>query len=515
MEPLLAVYAGYSLKGEVVPAGPKLAPFVQDALDEIEFVTGDTTTKWGAIRAGWGHPKPFHLNYVEIGNEDYFDKSQSYDDRFTQFYDAIKAKYPKIKLIASSAVGSRTPDLRDDHFYRSHRHMERDAGHYDDQDRSGPRVFVGEWATKEGKPTPNLRASLSDAVWLMGMERNSDLVVMSSYAPLLVNVNVGAYQWSTNLIGYDALSSFASPSYYVQQLFSGSRGQKVLPLRIDLSDAASTRPSDAMPTGTFGVGSLTTSVEYKDISVTAGDKTLFQWDPSTGAADWKMNKGAWSVADGVLRQSLEHGEFRAMTGDPTWGDYAISLKARKLGGENGMVVLFHYRDGEDFLRWSIGGLHNTAAVIERVVDGVSEEISDSTPLTLDTGTWHDLKIELRGRQIRCYFDGQLTNEATDKPVAPTPTLFALASRSQSEMTLQVVNTADHPRQMEIELMGSEHLWPWAATEILSGKPDDVNSLAAPMKVSPQRKDLLEVSPVFKDEFPAYSVTVIHLKLDPG
>ncbi len=516
MEPVLAVYAGYSLKGEVVKPGKDLAPYVQDALDEIEFITGGPSTHWGRARAIEGHASPFRLNYVEIGNEDFFDRSQSYDDRFTQFYDAIKAKYPKLKIIATAGVGSRTPDLRDDHFYRSHRHMERDADHYDDQERSGPKVFVGEWATKEGKPTPNLRASLADAVWLMGMERNSDLVVMSCYAPLLVNVNPGASQWSTNLVGYDAVSSFGSPSYYVQKMFTGIRGQRILPLRIELPDAA-TNPSPAMPSGGFGVGSTSTSAEFKDISVSAGDRSIFQWDATSGADGWKLSKGNWSVVDGALRQSSDRGDCRATAGDAGLADYTISLKARKLDGENGIIVYVHYRDAEDFVRWTIGGSHNTAAKIERVSDGVTTAIGDSQPITLESGKWHDLRVVVYGRKIQCYLDGQLTNQGVDAPVPPTPTLFALASRSVdgSQMTLQIVNTADQARRFEFDLMGIEHLLPWARTEVLTGQPGDFNSIAAPMKVAPHRRDLTEVSPIFHDDVPAYSVTVIYLKLEPG
>jgi hypothetical protein len=109
-EPVLGVYAGYSLRGEYVKPGPDLAPYVQDALDEIEYVTGPVTTKWGAQRAKDGHPKPFPLRYVEVGNEDFFDRSGSYDGRFAQFYDAIKAKYPRLKVISS--VGFEQPEQR-------------------------------------------------------------------------------------------------------------------------------------------------------------------------------------------------------------------------------------------------------------------------------------------------------------------------------------------------------------------------------------------------------------------
>ena len=173
--------------------GADLQPFVDDALDEIEYCTGDASTKWGARRAADGHPEPFKIQYVEIGNEDWFDGPHgNYEERFAQFYDAIKAKYPNLQLIATTRVKSRTPDVIDDHYYRSSRAMERDVNHYDKTDRNGPKIFVGEWATTEGSPTPNFGAALADAAWLTGLERNSDLVVMNCYAPLLVRVDSGA-----------------------------------------------------------------------------------------------------------------------------------------------------------------------------------------------------------------------------------------------------------------------------------------------------------------------------------
>ncbi len=227
MQPVLAVYAGYSLGGEHVNPGPDLAPYVSDALDEIQYVTGDASTRWGAERANDGHARPFALKYVEIGNEDQFDKSNSYSDRFTQFYKAIKAKYPRVQLISTAPVTGVTPDVIDEHYYRSANEFLADAHHYDHTDRNGPKIFVGEWATIEGTPTPDFGAALSDAVWMTGMERNSDVVIMASYAPLFVNVNPMAMQWTPDLIGYNALESYGSPSYYAQVMFGTYHGDEI------------------------------------------------------------------------------------------------------------------------------------------------------------------------------------------------------------------------------------------------------------------------------------------------
>ncbi len=238
MEPVLAVFAGYSLRGEYIPAGPRLKPFIDEAIEELEYVIGGSETVGGAKRIKDGHPEPFPLMYVEIGNEDNFDRSGSYDGRFAAFYDAIKAKFPQLQLIATDKVRSRIPDMIDDHFYRTADAMAGDANHYDNYDRTGPKIFVGEWASQdidapwvragEKGPTPSLNSALGDAAWMTGMERNSDVVLLSSYAPLFVNVNPGARQWASNLIGFDALRSYASPSYYAQQMFSLYHGDTVI-----------------------------------------------------------------------------------------------------------------------------------------------------------------------------------------------------------------------------------------------------------------------------------------------
>ena len=279
MEPLLGVYAGYSLRGEHVTPGPDLEPYVQDALDEIEYITGDAaTTKWGAERARNGHPAPFPLHYVEIGNEDNFDRSGSYDGRFAQFYDAFKAKYPKLQLIATTGVRSRKPDILDEHFYRTARTMERDARHYDRYDRSGPKIFVGEWASQDidqpwarpetKGPTPTLNSALGDAAWMTGMERNSDLVILSAYAPLLVNVNPGGRQWAINLIGYDALTNYGSPSYYAQAMFAANVGDTIIPATLEGGARLTYSVTRSGKSGTIYVKMVNTSAQPQPVHVT-------------------------------------------------------------------------------------------------------------------------------------------------------------------------------------------------------------------------------------------------------
>ena len=273
-EPVLGLFAGYVLNGDHFKAGsPEMALYTQEALEEIEYVSGPADSEWGKKRAADGFPEPFPLHYVEIGNEDWFDRSGSYDGRFTQMARAIRERYPHLKIIASAPVKSFKPDLYDDHFYRGADQLFRMATMYDPptassppltfagggfngRQRDGTPTFVGEWATQEGRPTPTLNAALADAAFVMGLEKNSDAVVMECYAPLLVNVSPAdaakgyprAWQWNTNLIGYDALRSFGSPSYYAQVMLAQNKGDVVLPLKLGVPGETS---SKVFATATF------------------------------------------------------------------------------------------------------------------------------------------------------------------------------------------------------------------------------------------------------------------------
>jgi alpha-N-arabinofuranosidase len=242
MEPVVGLYAGLHLDGgKQTITGDALKPYVQEALEEIEYISGDASTTWGARRAKDGHPAPFKLRYVEIGNEDWLNNGKrNYAERFAMFYDAIREKHPEIKIISSLRSQdhydhTRQPDLLDDHFYVSIPAALHNAHYYDNYDRKAVKIFAGEWATNSprGGPTGHMAFAIGDAAWLTGLERNGDVVQMNCYAPLFCNVNPGGMQWSINLIGYDAVTSFGSPAYYVQAMFSNNRGSVILPATFD------------------------------------------------------------------------------------------------------------------------------------------------------------------------------------------------------------------------------------------------------------------------------------------
>jgi alpha-L-arabinofuranosidase len=243
-DPLPIINCGMACQfntSEVVPLN-QLDPYLQDALDLIEFANGSTDTKWGKLRADMGHPAPFNLKMMGVGNEQW---GEQYVERYKIFANAIKAKYPNIKIITSAGPSPDGPlfeylnpilrslnvDFIDEHYYRSPEWFLKNASRYDTYDRKGPKIFAGEYAAHtEKKVQPenknNWESALAEAAFMTGLERNADVVQMASYAPLFAHVE--GWQWAPDLIWFDNLRSFGTPNYYVQKLFSLNKGTNVL-----------------------------------------------------------------------------------------------------------------------------------------------------------------------------------------------------------------------------------------------------------------------------------------------
>ena len=226
----------------------ELQPYIQDALDLIEFANGGTDTKWGALRAEMGHPAPFNMKYIGIGNEQW---DQLYPDHLAPFVDAIRKAHPEIKIVGSSGPDSEGKqfdylwpemkrlgaDLVDEHFYRPYNWFLSQGFRYDNYDRKGPKVFAGEYACHAtGKKWNHFYASLLEAAFMTGLERNADIVHMATYAPLFAHVE--GWQWRPDLIWYDNLRSMRTVSWHVQQLYGEYKGENVLTLTMNGSPVA-------------------------------------------------------------------------------------------------------------------------------------------------------------------------------------------------------------------------------------------------------------------------------------
>ena len=228
---------------EVVPAD-QLDPYIQDALDLVEFANGSTDTKWGNLRSRMGHPEPFHLKMLGVGNEQW---GPQYIERYRIFSTAIKAKYPDIKLINSvgpfsggdmfnflnDTLRKMNADFLDEHYYSSPEWFLKNAKRYDTYDRKGPKIFAGEYAahtrlTDSAILKNNWQSALAEAAFMTGLERNADVVQMASYAPLFAHAQ--AWQWAPDLIWFNNLQAYGTPSYFVQKLYANNRGTHVVPI---------------------------------------------------------------------------------------------------------------------------------------------------------------------------------------------------------------------------------------------------------------------------------------------
>lgn len=248
-EPLPILSCGMACQyntGELAPIN-ELDPYVQDALDLIEFANGAVTTAWGKIRSDMGHPKPFNLKYIGVGNEQW---GPDYIDRYKVFEKAIKAKYPNIIIVSGSGpspagehfdfamqeLKKLNAELVDEHYYESPKWFRENAGRYDNYDRKGPKIFAGEYAAQSvSGANPNNRnnweCAFSEAAFMTGLERNAEVVHLTSYAPLMAHED--AWQWTPDMIWFNNLQSYGSANYYVQQLFSTNKGTDLLSITKD------------------------------------------------------------------------------------------------------------------------------------------------------------------------------------------------------------------------------------------------------------------------------------------
>lgn len=501
-EPLFVINCGMAHR-DIVPLN-ELDPWVQDALDAVEYANGPITSKWGALRARNGHPAPFGLKLIQVGNEN---GGPAYDERYARFYDALKSRYPGIRLIANLWGGtpkSRPIDILDEHYYNSPQFFVANARRYDTYDRKGPKIYVGEYAVTQGAGTGNLAAALGEAAFMTGMERNADIVVMSSYAPLLVNVN--DRRWNPDAIVFDSATSYGTPSYYVQRLFAHHRADRSLPMQI------TTESKTPRATGGIGLSTWRTQAEFDDVKVTARDgQTLLAEDFAAGAGGWRILGGDWKAQNGVFAQTGNSADGRAVAGDPNWSDYTLSLRARKLGGDEGFLIMFRTRDEANYSWWNLGGWGNVRHAVEKSSGGSKSIISREVPGRIETGRWSDIRIELQGTRIRCYLDGKLIHDFEDRTPAPLNGVAGRDHRS-GELVLKVVNSGATAQDAQIDLAGAQAVAPDAtAITLTADSPAAENSLEQPHRVVPVQSRARIAGPNFRYVFPPHSLTILRLR----
>lgn len=515
-EPVPVVSVGANGCGSDIPEmtdPEQVETWVQDTLDLIEFANGSADSDWGSVRAEMGHPEPFDLEYIGLGNEE---NTHTFEENFPAFRDAIEAEHPEITIISNSGPddsGARFDelwefnreqgvDMVDEHYYNAPGWFLANDERYDSYDRQGPDVFVGEYAS-QGNTFGN---ALAEAAYMTGLERNADVVRMASYAPMFANED--HVQWSPDMMWFDNDESWGSANYYTQKMFMTNVGDEV----VASEHTGPAAEPDVLDGGIF-LSTWLTQAAYDDVSVTANDtgETLYSETFDDGS-DWSPQAGDWSVVDGEYVQSDAAAEdARSLMPDAygkDWSNYTLELTARKESGDEGFLVGFAANGGEDFYWWNIGGWGNTRSVLEHADGGRQGEVAAVEDFSLEEGRDYQVKVVVEGRSVELYLDGELHLSYTE----PTQkSLYQVVTRDADtgELIVKLVNPGAADAATEIAVEGMDVAEEIAVTE-LSAAPGAVNTKEDPTAVAPEHRAVDGGGDTVEHTVPAHSVTFLRL-----
>ncbi|RYX82658.1 DUF1080 domain-containing protein [bacterium] len=497
-----------------------MGEYIQDVLDLVEYANAPVTTFWGAKRAAAGHPKPFNLEYLGVGNEDHI--TPEFKERFEMIYKAVKAKYPKLTVIGTVGPAPDGPDFNDgwkianqlnvesvdEHYYQSPEWFLSNLNRYDSYDRKKSKVYLGEYASRGN----TLFNALSEAAYMAALERNGDVVHLSSYAPLLAKS--GHTQWNPDLIYFNNTTVAPTVNYYVQQLYGQNSGDTYLPNKVDfVMPPVPEKP--AQPVSVF-VGTWNTQVQFDDVRVESGAKSLIEESFGAVTPAWSGESGDWAVADGVYSQSsgLQPAITKqvSLAGINTKSNYTLSLRAKKTGGQEGFLIGFGATDASTYYWWNIGGWSNTGHGIEKYRNGASSMVGAKVAGHIETGRWYDIKIVVTGQRFQCYLDGKLVQDVTDSDKSVPEMLVAssVTDSKSGDIILKLVNPSALTVQSKVDLAGANSIKPTATKTVLAGDPAGRDTFEAPRSIVPQTTTI-PVGKSFSYDAPPHSFTVIRLK----
>ena len=513
---MYVAFAGMTVHPENNWPIDRLDPVIQQTLDAIEYAIGPVESKWGAVRAKMGHPKPFPLKYVEIGNEH---PPALYGDYYVKFRKAIKAKYPEMVVIMSmywsglnwgaiQRAGDDNIDIVDEHAYRPSGWARSNFDYFDKYKRKPWKVYLGEYAHHHG--SGDWSAAMDDSVFLMMMERNGDLVTMASYAPLFCHVHNKS--WGVNLIEFDAARSFAHASYYVQKTFNENRPDVNLPT--DTIVKPEPDPNTPLMPGKFGLGSWHTATEFKELRMYDGQGKLVYSDDFKDLAKWQTpGVGRWEVRDGVLRQTdLGASPAMLLLKAPDLKTGRVTVKARRVDGREGFLMYFNASGPERFLFCNYGAAGNQFSAIQErgVPEGCAFKGGKNTQGGIDKDRWYEIALVVARDKAEMYLDGKLVSDARVERLAP---FFATAGYDarQKAVVLKATNYFAKPVRAEIELEGATAIAA-AGRHIVIQSEDQYaeNSLEHPRRIVPQERPLPGCAKRFAVELPPYSVSVLRI-----
>ncbi len=495
-----------------------LDTLVQNTLDAIEYANGDGSTTYGALRIKNGHVAPYNLKFIEIGNENYNftldnnnDQSFEYPQRYYKFYKAIKEKYPEIVTIGNvEAWGTDDPSWRntypvemvDEHYYRSHSWMRDNYTKYDNYARDVP-VYNGEYAANAGGTYGkygNMNSALGEAIYMMGLERNSDVCQLASFAPIFTHESNPV--WPYDMIHFNSGSNFVTPSYYVQKLMNTHLGKQNL-VWTENGNRISGNSSCQV-----GLATWDTQATFDDVNVSTAASTIIS-DDFSGSTGWQNQSGAWVTTGGVKKQTANGQPCRTINSTIINSDsYIYKVRAKKDGGAEGFLIVFDYQDENNYTWWNIGGWNNTQHAIEVCTNGSKTTISPVAG-SVNEGQWYDLRIEVSQDRVNCYIDNQLIHSYS-KNVSRALFQSCQLDEEKGEMILKVANPFG---QEQVLTVNGQNMTFGSASVIrlASANGTDENTMDNPFNVKPSGEESVSTEPQqLILTIPPYSLNIYHV-----
>ncbi len=489
----------------------EIAEYLDDALCALEYALGDKSTEWGSLRARMGHPEPFRLKYLEIGNENHGDE---YDRRYEIFYNAITSRYPELVIAANTHVekAGLKLDIADEHFYNRVEWFAENSHFYDNYDRQGPDIFVGEYAVVAGN-IRTLYAAVGEAMFLIGFERNQDIVKLASYAPLFENLSYAA--WEPNLIAFDGLDNYAIPSYYVQRLFASNRGSHV----VQSSQTCKPVYAPYLRGGPCLLGSV--GVKFKNA----------RWNGEKVAPTHEIFGHVIDCEDGVSSTEITlTGEERERAERFGMANSVMIVLGNDEQARSGVFETEVFADAESELGIGMfttpyGRARNSAdspynlfsvqPVRWTVKDGKSKLTSGGgfhrvtlaeADVTVESGRFHTMRLESDGKILTCVLDGAVIMTAE---IPHYDEMQSVVTVDEENIIIKIVNIADVERDVEIDL--DRDVLSDYTESVISGLPTDKNTMENPEAVIERHNNRRGAGKTFTHTVPAYSVNVIKLK----
>ena len=493
--------------GDFVSSEAEMNAVVQDFRDAIDYALADpATNKWAKMRAEAGHPAPFPLKYVEIGNENV---GPEYVKHFNYIFSRLKNEYPQIIFI--NTLGHTDPLLSqipgkymvDPHWYRNPDFFFANNHLFDEAPRTHD-IYVGEYACNGGVGAGNLMAAISEAAFIMGMERNSDVVKMSSYAPLFENEN--HRDWPCNLIHINSSQVYGRASYYVQQMMAENRPT----YNIFVSETSTPLKKESFAAGGIGVGSYATQCEYKDIKITCSDGKV----QNVNVDQFVAKRGEWKIDGVVLRQTSNGTLTLSQLPQFASDNYTLELKARKLSGNEGFFVYYGLdANGQNGFVANIAGWNNRTTAIQPMRQGRTNDVlGRQYNQSVDTDKWYDIKVVVSPEIVTLYVDGTQVTKA--QPAALTRHFCQTGfDETAGEIIVKVVNGTDQPYRRSFQIDGTNGVMPTGKVITLNGNANDENSFAQPTKLAPQTTMFGHFGKQFDYEFKPMSLTIMRIKIN--